>query len=83
MKLPDLLSRFRQGKGTARSHMKNLIEMAAADGNFAPLEMALLNDVARRNGISEKEIADIRKNPSSVVFEVPTDAGRNSLNYLT
>ena len=34
MNFPEILSLFRQGKGTAKSHMKNLIEMAAVDGNF-------------------------------------------------
>jgi uncharacterized tellurite resistance protein B-like protein len=73
MKFSDILTGFRQGKGTARSHMKNLIEMAAADGTFAPAEMDLLNDIAKRNGINEKQIADIRKNPGTVAFELPTE----------
>lgn len=73
MKLPDVLSLFRQGKGTARSHMKNLIEMAAADGTFAPVEMDLLHDIAKRNGITEKQIEEIRKNPAAVAFEIPAE----------
>jgi uncharacterized tellurite resistance protein B-like protein len=74
MKFSDILSGFRQGNTTARSHMKNLIEMAAADGTFAPSEMDLLHDIAKRNGISEKQIADIRKNPGTVKFELPADS---------
>ncbi len=73
MKFSDILSGFRQGKSTARSHMKNLIEMAAADGTFAPQEMDLLHDIAKRNGITEKQIADIRKNPGAVAFELPAE----------
>jgi uncharacterized tellurite resistance protein B-like protein len=73
MKFTDILTGFRQGKSTARSHMKNLIEMAAADGNFAPVELTLLTDIAKRNGITEKQIADIRKNPAAVKFEVPSE----------
>jgi hypothetical protein len=63
MKFSDILTGFRQGKGTARSHMKNLIEMAAADGTFAPAEIDLLNDIAKRNGMTEKQLSDIRRNP--------------------
>jgi uncharacterized tellurite resistance protein B-like protein len=73
MKFTDILSLFQQGKGTARSHMKNLIEMAAVDGNFDEAEYELLKTIAKRNGISESQLKDIRKNPSGVTFEIPTD----------
>ncbi len=73
MNFTELISLFRQGKGTAKSHMKNLIEMAAADGQFADVEFALLKSIAKRNNISESQLAEIRKNPSGVTFEVPTD----------
>jgi len=71
MKFSDILSLFKQGKGTAKSHMKNLIEMAAADGNFDEVEYSLLKDIAKRNHISESQLKDIRKNPSNVQFELP------------
>ncbi len=71
--LTDILSLFKQGKGTARSHMKNLIEMAAVDGNFDTIELDLLKTIAKRNGISESQLAAIRKNPEGVTFEVPAD----------
>ena len=51
--------------------MKNLIEMAAVDGNFDPVESDLLKSIARRNGISEGQLAEIRKNPAGVKFEMP------------
>ena len=73
MNFSDVLSLFRQGKGTARSHMKNLIEMAAADGNFADVEYGLLKAIAKRNNISESQLNDIRNNPGTVQFEVPAD----------
>src|ERR1051325_8617849 len=73
MTFSDILSGFRQGKATARSHMKNLIEMAAADGNFAPAELDLLNDIAKRNGMTEKQLAEIRKNPTSIALQVPAE----------
>jgi len=75
MKFSDVLGMFRQGNnGTARSHMKNLIEMAAADGNFADIEYDLLKSIAKRNNITEGHLKDIRKNPHDVAFEIPQDS---------
>lgn len=74
MNFKDMLSLFHQGKGTARSHMRNLIEMAAADGHFADVEMDLLKSIAKRNNINESQLKEIRNNPSSAQFEVPTDS---------
>lgn len=74
MNFSEILNLFRQGKGTARSHMKNLIEMAAVDGNFDDVEYDLLKTIARRNGISEGQLKEIRKNPGGVKFEVPSDS---------
>lgn len=73
MKFTEILTLFKQGKGSARSHMKNLIEMAAVDGNFDTIEYDLLKTIAKRNGISESQLRDIRQNPHDIVFEVPAD----------
>ncbi|NOS94658.1 MAG: hypothetical protein HOP30_22330 [Cyclobacteriaceae bacterium] len=73
MKFTDILGVFKQGKSTARSHMKNLIEMAAVDGNFDSAEYDLLKSIAKRNNISEAQLKDIRSNPTQVEFEVPAD----------
>jgi uncharacterized tellurite resistance protein B-like protein len=73
MNFSDILNLFRQGKSTARSHIKNLIEMAAADGNFDASEHDLLKLIAKRNNISEGHLSDIRKNPGKVQFVVPGD----------
>ncbi|MCA6380448.1 MAG: TerB family tellurite resistance protein [Cytophagales bacterium] len=74
MNLKDLLGAFSQGKSGAKSHMKNLIELAAVDGNFDEVEYDLLKSIARRNGIGEGQLKEIRKNPNLIKFEVPTDA---------
>jgi uncharacterized tellurite resistance protein B-like protein len=73
MNFKDVMNLFNQGKGTARSHMRNLIEMAAADGHFADVEMELLKSIAKRNNINESQLKEIRSNPSNVQFEVPAD----------
>jgi uncharacterized tellurite resistance protein B-like protein len=73
MDFSEIISLFKQGKGTAKSHMKNLIEMAAADGNFDDNEYGLLKTIAKRNGISEGQLKQIRQNPAGVQFELPSD----------
>lgn len=56
MGIGEILNLFRSGKASAKSHMKNLIEMAAVDGNFDNVEMDLLKVIAKRNNISELAI---------------------------
>ncbi|MBS1542713.1 MAG: hypothetical protein JST14_03715 [Bacteroidetes bacterium] len=73
MKFADILNAFRTGSGTARSHMKNLLEMAATDGHFQDVEYELLKSIAKENGISESELKEIQKNPQGIKFEVPQD----------
>jgi uncharacterized tellurite resistance protein B-like protein len=73
MNFIEILSLFRQGKGTARSHMKNLIEMAAVDGNFDLVEFDLLRKIAKRNNISESQLKTIHENHTKILFEVPKD----------
>ena len=73
MNISEILNLFNQGKGTAKSHMKNLIEMAAVDGNFEDIEYELLKVIAKRNSISESQLKEIRQNPGGVKFEVPAD----------
>lgn len=79
MNFKELLGLISQGKGTAKSHMKNLIEMAAVDGNFDAVEYDLLKSIAKRNNISESQLKEIKQNPEQVVFEVPKDSKKNSI----
>ena len=73
MKFTDILSRFKQGTGTARSHMKNLIEMAAVDGNFDLVEYDLLKKIAKRNNISETQLKTIHDDHADIEFLLPVD----------
>lgn len=73
MNFGEILNLFKQGKGTARSHMRNLIEMAAVDGNFDLVEFDLLRKIAKRNSISEAQLKAIHENPSKIDFELPSD----------
>jgi uncharacterized tellurite resistance protein B-like protein len=74
MNIQELLNLFRSGKASAKSHMKNLIEMAAVDGNFDASEKMLLKVIARKNNISESQLQQIQANPDNVKFELPTNA---------
>jgi uncharacterized tellurite resistance protein B-like protein len=73
MSFREILELFHQGKASAKSHIKNLIEIATADGKFASEEQDLLISIAGRNGMSTKRLQEIRLNPGAVSFEVPTD----------
>lgn len=73
MNFTDLLGAFKGGKTGGPGHIKNLIEMAAADGQFLESEKELLKTIAKRNGISESQLADIQNNPAKFQFEVPRD----------
>jgi hypothetical protein len=55
MKITELLGLFRQGKASAKSHMKDLIEMAAVDGDFDTEEFELLKKIGKQNGFSESQ----------------------------
>lgn len=71
MSLNDLIKLFKQNKATAKSHMRNLIEIAVADGGFGAEEQRLLTYAAQRNNISKLELEQIQSNASAVRFEVP------------
>jgi len=73
MKFSEILNLFKQGKSSAQSHIKNLIEIAAADGNFDQTESQLLQKIAKKNGISASKLRAIEKNSGEVLFEVPED----------
>ena len=73
MNIQEILNLFNKGKTTAKSHMKNLIEMAAVDGNFDQVEYDLLRTIAKKNNISESQLKDIRNNPNKVKFELPPE----------
>ena len=58
-------------EGVRRSHVKNLISIALADGHLSEDEWELLVYLASRLGMEEEEINAIRENPESVTFVVP------------
>lgn len=71
MNFNDILDLFKFGKATAKSHMRNLIEIAAADGGLGEEEHRLLEYAALRNNISRDELKVIENDSSKVRFQVP------------
>jgi mRNA-degrading endonuclease HigB of HigAB toxin-antitoxin module len=71
MTITDIIDLFKLGKTTAKSHMRNLIEIAAIDGTLGSEEQRLLEYAALRNNISTAELKAIQGNTSKVRFEVP------------
>lgn len=71
MNIADIINLFKVGKASAKSHMRNLIEIAAADGNLGVEEQRLLEYAAIRNNISREQLKEIQTNTSAVRFEAP------------
>lgn len=55
-----------------KSHLKNLIELALADGNMDDVELRLLKDIAARLDMTMEDIEDIRKYPEHIKFTPPS-----------
>ncbi len=55
-------------EGVRRSHVKNLIEVALADGHLATEEWNMMVYLAEKFNISEHQIKAIKDNPDSVEF---------------
>lgn len=71
MKFSQFLGLFKEGKVGAKSHMKNLIEMAMVDGHFDKSEKSLLESIAKKYGISDAQLQAIHDDPTAIEFEVP------------
>lgn len=71
MSVTDIIDLFKLGKASAKSHMRNLIEIAAADGNLGVEEQRLLEYAAMRNNISREELKKIQANRAAIPFKVP------------
>lgn len=54
-----------------RSHLKNLLSVAMADGHLDDGEWEMLTSLAQLMQISDEEVEKIRKNPDSVNFVPP------------
>lgn len=72
MGLLNIFSRNRLKKSL--SHIKNLVDVALADGQIDNDEMILLLNVAKRLKINDDQIEMIRTNPAAIQFSAPANA---------
>jgi len=68
-----LLNVFSSEDGKRKSHLKNLIELALADGSMDDTEMMLLKSIAAKLEMTEQDIEEIKSNPDAVKFTAPSD----------
>lgn len=54
-----------------KGHFRNLVMIAEADGIVAETETKLLNELGVKLGLSENDIADIKKNPENYRINPP------------
>jgi uncharacterized tellurite resistance protein B-like protein len=68
----DLLKIFKSdADGIRRSHVKNLVSVAMADGQLDGHEWKLLTAIATKLGMQESEITNIKNNPDQISFVPP------------
>ena len=74
MKFSEIIGLFKEGKSTSKSHVKNLLEIAMSDSELDEEEYSFLMKLAKKHGVSKRELHKIEKNPTTVVFELPEDS---------
>lgn len=68
----DLLKIFKFDKeGVRRSHVKNLISVAMADGHLDLDEWDMLVTISKVMGMTEEEIHEIKESPEKIQFIPP------------
>jgi uncharacterized protein (TIGR00645 family) len=79
--LNEIITMVRSGKTVARSHIKNLIRIAAADGNLDEDEQRVLVSIAKMNHITTSELAELQKDTTAVKLEIPADADERFFQF--
>ncbi len=74
MKFTEIIGIFKASNSISKSHMKNLFEMAMVDSHFDDSEYELLQKLAKKHKVSEKELNAIKDDPSKIEFELPSNA---------
>ncbi len=65
---------FKPVREETKSHIKNLIEMAMADGHFDIDEYDLLLNIGKRYGVTKSGVEKVKSDQMGIKFIVPTDA---------
>ncbi len=69
MEVLDLFSGKKRKRGKA--HLKNLLELAMADGQFDEIEAEYLYTIAQRFNISDSELQKLKENLAQVEYMPP------------
>ena len=82
----SLLNKFESGDSLQKkSHVKNLIKMASADGSIDEVEINFLQKIAKKYGVDQDEVQHIIDNPNNYAFTPPankTDRHAQLLNLV-
>ena len=70
MSILDLYENGSQKKN--KGHFRNLVLLATADGAISEEENALLDRIAKKISLSEKQVEEIKENPKSFKINPPT-----------
>lgn len=69
----SILDNFSSGQQERnKSHFRNLVKIAGADGHIDPPEMAFLQRVAKELGHTQEEIDDVLENVKDIPFTPPS-----------
>ncbi len=82
MKISKFLQLFKQGKVGAKSHMKNLIEVAMVDGEYDKTEEKLLNGLAKKHRISKKQLQEFMMRLTTLILRFRVMRKVNLNNFM-
>lgn len=72
---------FFKKKKAAKSHIKSLLALSAADGDIDPKELVLITAVAAREGLSSSEFKALLDGNSNFQYTIPS-SDEQKLRYL-
>lgn len=79
----SLFNKFESGDNKRKkSHVRNLIKMASADGTVDEIEVQFLNKIAKKYGVSPEEVQHIIDHPNDYTFDPPTTKEDRHLQLL-
>jgi len=73
MSFLNFFSRLKKDRSISEGHVKNLLEMALANGFFDEKENELLQEIAKERKINLKVLDQIKIDPSSIPWKIPED----------
>jgi len=66
----------------SKSHVKNLVRIAQADGEITEDELKLIFKVGSRHGLTKEEVQEILDHPETVQFNPPSDLEKKLERFI-